>query len=99
MEPNYLEFYDNTKADKPYGGEKGFTRIESVQRFSEPGGIFVSPKAPIGWIRGHVHSLYNFLLCVHEGRQANPSIRDGAYIQYVMEKAYESDRKSSWVDL
>ncbi len=99
MDPNYLDFYDNTKPEKPIGGEKGFTRIETVQRFPEPGGVFVSPKAPIGWIRGHVHSLYNFLQCVYDGRQASPSIRDGAYIQYVMEKAYESNDKSSWITL
>ena len=99
MDPNFLEFYDNTKPDQPVGGERGFTRIETVQRFPEPGGAFVSPKAPIGWIRGHVHCLYNFLQCVHEGKQASPSLRDGAYIQYVMEKAYESDRNSCWVEL
>ncbi len=99
MDPNYLDFYDNTKPDKPIGGERGFTRIETVQRFSEPGGVFVSSKAAIGWIRGHVHSLYNFLQCVYDGRQASPSIRDGAYIQYVMEKAYESNEKSIWIDL
>ncbi|NLC45140.1 MAG: Gfo/Idh/MocA family oxidoreductase [Clostridiales bacterium] len=99
MDPNYLDFCDNTKPDKPIGGEKGFTRIETVQRFPEPGGVFVSQKASIGWIRGHVHSLYNFLQCVYDGCQASPSIRDGAYIQYVMEKAYESHEKSSWVTL
>jgi len=99
MDPNYLEYYDNTVSDQPMGGEKGFTRIETVQRFSKPGGEFVSPKAPIGWIRGHVHCLYNFLQCVHEGKQASPSIRDGAYIQYVMEKAYESNSKSGWITL
>lgn len=99
MDPNYLDFYDNTKADKPLGGDRGFTRIETVQRFSEPGGVFVSPKAAIGWIRGHVHSLYNFLQCVFDGRQASPSIKDGAYIQYVMEKAYEAHKTSSWVKL
>ena len=99
MDPNYLDFYDNTKPDKPIGGEKGFTRIETVQRFSAPGGVFVSPKASIGWIRGHVHCLYHFLTCVHEGRQADPSIRDGAYIQYVMEKAHESNEKACWITL
>ena len=99
MDPNYLDFYDNTQKDYPIGGEKGFTRIETVQRFPEPGGAFVSPKAAIGWIRGHVHCLYNFLQCVHEGKQADPSIRDGAYIQHVMEKAYASDRKSCWIEI
>lgn len=99
MDPNYLEYYDNTVSDQPMGGEKGFTRIETVQRFSKPGGEFVSSKASIGWIRGHVHCLYNFLQCVHEGKQASPSIRDGAYIQYVMEKACESNSKSGWITL
>ncbi|MDD2503735.1 MAG: Gfo/Idh/MocA family oxidoreductase [Clostridia bacterium] len=99
MDPNYLDFYDNTMIDKPIGGEKGFTRIETVQRYPAPGGVFVSPKAAIGWIRGHVHSLYNFLQCVFDGRQASPSIRDGAYIQYVMEKVCESHEKSGWVTL
>jgi predicted dehydrogenase len=99
MDPNYLDFYDNTKTDKPIGGEKGFTRIETVQRYPEPGGVFLPPKMSIGWIRGHVHCLYNFLECVYKGRQANPSIRDGAYIQYVMEKAYESNEKACWITL
>jgi len=99
MDPNYLDFYDNTKNDQPLGGEKGFTRIETVQRYPKPGGIFPSSKVSIGWIRGHVHCLYNFLECVYEGRQAEPSIRDGAYIQYVMDKAYESHKKACWVNL
>lgn len=99
MDPNYLDFYDNTKPDAVLGGEKGFTRIEAVQRYPKPGGVFLPPKMSIGWIRGHVHCLYNFLECVHEGRQAEPSIRDGAYIQYVMEKAYESHKSACWVNL
>ncbi len=99
MDPNYLDFYDNTRPDKPIGAEKGFTRIQTVQRYPEPGGSFPPPKLSIGWIRGHVHCLYNFLQCVHEGRQADPSIREGAYIQYVMEKAYESNEKACWITL
>jgi predicted dehydrogenase len=46
-----------------------------------------------------VHSLYNFLDCVDKGGEARPSFRDGAYIQYVMEKAYESDAAARWVPL
>lgn len=99
MNPNYLEYYDNTLSDRPYGGTKGFTRIECVQRFEAPGGAFVAHKASIGWIRSHIHCLYHFLQCVHEGRPASPSIQEGAYIQYIMEKALESSRKGSWVTL
>lgn len=97
MEPNYLEFYDNALPDCPLGGEKGYTRIECCQRFYKPGGSFPSSKFSIGWIRAHVHSLYNFLDCVQNGRQASPSFLDGAYIQYIMEKAYESDSSAKWV--
>lgn len=99
MEPSWLEFYDNTFPDTHFGGSKGYTKIECIQKFKKPGGDFPNPKFSIGWIRSHVHSLYNFLSCVYEKKQANPSFKEGAYIQYVMEKAYESDQKCSWVDL
>jgi predicted dehydrogenase len=99
MEPNWLDFYDNTLAEAPLGGTKGFTKIECVQRFYKPGGGFPSSKNSIGWIRGHVHCLYNFLSCVNEGKQASPSFKEGAYIQKVMDAAYESAEKSRWIGL
>lgn len=99
MDPNWLEFYDNTIPEAPLGGNKGYTKIECVQRFKKPGGDFPGPKFSVGWIRSHVHSLYNFLSCVYEKKQASPSFREGAYIQYVMEAAYESDKGSKWMDL
>ena len=99
MEPNWLEYYDNTQPEAPLGGTRGYTKIECVQRFNKPGGDFPSSKFSIGWIRSHVHSLYSFLNCVYEKKQASPSFKDGAYIQNVMEKAYESDKESRWVDL
>lgn len=99
MEPNWLDYYDNTLPDSALGGTKGYTRIECVQRYPKPGGDFPGPKFSIGWIRSHVHSLYSFLSCVNEKRQASPSFRDGAYIQYVMEQAYASDAEKRWVRL
>ena len=99
MEPNWLEFYDNTVPELPLGGVKGYTKIECVQRFYKPGGDFPSSKFSIGWIRSHVHSLYSFLNCVYEKKAASPSFKEGAYIQYVMEKAYQSDTMKQWVDL
>lgn len=99
MEPNWLEYYDNTLPEAAYGGIKGFTKIECVQRFKKPGGDFPASKLSIGWMRSHVHSLYNFLSCVDERKQASPSFQEGAYIQYVMEKAYESDKTGSWIKL
>jgi predicted dehydrogenase len=99
MDPNWLDFFDNTVPEQSLGGMRGYTRIECVQRYPQPGGDFPSPKLSIGWIRSHVHSLYNFLSCLHEGKQAAPSLQDGAYIQYIMEKAYESDKKKLWLNL
>jgi predicted dehydrogenase len=99
MEPNWLEFYDNTLPDVPLGGVKGYTKIECVQRFKKPGGDFPGPKFSTGWIRSHVHSLYNFLSCVYEKKPASPSFMDGAYIQYVMEQAYKSDAEKQWIKL
>lgn len=99
MDPNWLDFYDNTLPDVPLGGTKGYTRIECVQRYPKPGGSFPSSKMSIGWIRGHVHSLYNFLQCVYERKPASPSLEEAVYIQYVMEKAYESHSQKAWVQL
>lgn len=99
MEPNWLEFYDNTIPEAHFGGMRGYTRIECVQRYKQPGGDFPGSKFSVGWIRSHVHSLYNFLNCVYEREKASPSFKEGAYVQYVMEKAYESDQRKQWIDL
>ncbi len=99
MNPNFLNFYDNTLPETALGGNKGYTAIEVVHRYPKPGGAFPGPKFGIGFMRGHVHSLFNFVSSVAEGKQATPSFEDGAYIQYVMEKAYEADAKKAWVKL
>lgn len=97
MEPNFLEYYDNTKGDMPYGGDKGFTKIECVQRYENS--PFPGPKYAVGWTRGHIHSLYSFLNCVLSGKSASPSFEDGAYLQYVMEKGYESAKSGKMLML
>ncbi len=90
MNPNYLYYYDGTAPESPLGGMRGFTRIECVGRYPLPGGTFPGAKAPVGWLRGHLGSMYAFLSCVHRGVQATPSFTDGAHVQWVMERAYES---------
>ena len=99
MEPNWVWFYDNTLPDSSLGGCKGFTKIESVQRYDAPGGSFPSSKLPGGWLRAHVHSLYSFLDCVYNGKPCKPDLADGAYIQHVMEAAYASDRAGARVQV
>ena len=89
MEPNWLYFYDTASAGKPIGGDRGFTRIECVGRY--PDMIFPSPKAPAGWLYGHLESMHSFLLSASAGTPFSPSLEEGAYVQRVMDAAYRSD--------
>lgn len=98
MDPNYLEAYDRTVADMPLGGERGWCKIACVQRFDKPGG-FPGPKFSIGWIRAHIHSLYNFLDAVASGRQAQPSLQDGLRLQRVLSGAERSAATQAWQSL
>jgi predicted dehydrogenase len=97
--PNTVDFYDNTDPDGAYGGSRGFKAIESAQRYDKPGGQMPAPKLAIGWVRAHVHSMYTFFDCVHTGAAPSPSIGDGVYNQYVLDKACESARTGAWVEL
>ncbi|MBE7037907.1 MAG: Gfo/Idh/MocA family oxidoreductase [Ruminococcaceae bacterium] len=97
MDANYLYYFDNTQKEDVFGGERGFKRIECVQRFEKPAGTFPSSKSSIGWLRGHVHCLYNFLNAVYEGKKTTPSFCDGAYINYIMDLAYKSAKENKEV--
>lgn len=98
MEPNYLEVYDMRKPETPQGGERGWTRIACVQRFDKPGG-FPTPKASIGWLRGHVHCLYSFLYAVAQGRQSEPSLQRGLQVARILAAASESAAVGAWRDI
>lgn len=98
MEPNWLYFYDNTLPDQKLGGYKGFTRIECIQNYDTPV-TFPPGKHPIGWIRAHVHSLYNFLQNVQAGTQAHPSLKDGLYIQNLLDNVYKSAELNKEIEL
>ena len=101
MSPNYLRFYDATGPDstKSLGANRGWKKIDCCQHFQAPGGDFPRPRSSIGWLRGHSHSLYVFMDNVHNGRPGVPSLHDGAYIQYVMERVAASAQKGCWVDI
>ena len=96
MEPNWLHFYDNTLPTGELGGGKGFQKIECIGRYPAPGGVFPGVKAPVGWLRGHITSMHNFLSAVHLGKAASPSFDDAAHVQKVMEAAYASDKSRTW---
>lgn len=90
MQPNFLYFYDTEAPAAPIGGTRGFTAIECVGRYPAPAGKFPAPKAPAGWIMGHVMSMYRFLDAVNSGTQGSPDFADGAYIQLLMELLLDS---------
>jgi predicted dehydrogenase len=99
MEPNWLWFYDMNDKTGDLGGERGFKKIECCGRYPAPGGIFPGVKAPIGWLRGHIGSMYAFLDSASKGISASPSFDDGAHVQRVMEAAYKSDETGETVEI
>ena len=98
MDPSFLWFFDENDRGGELGGERGFKKIECCGRYPAPGGIFPGVKAPIGWLRGHIGSMYAFLDCVHSGETPSPSFTDGAYVQRIMEAAYRSDVSGAFED-
>jgi len=85
MQPNYLEVYNLN------GKESGFKKLPTLGNYSESN--FPGPKFTTGWIRGHIHSIYNFLKCIYEDRQTSPSFYEGIYNMEVIEKVKNSMRK------
>ena len=98
MDLHRLYFYDAAASASPLGGLRGWTAIDCGQRFDKPAG-FPTPKAPMGWLRGHMHCLYTFLNSVHAGVQLGPSLAQGIAIQEMMDRIQESARTKKWLSL
>lgn len=98
MEPNWLEIYDRRDPENPIGGNRGFKKIETVQRYPKPA-VLPSPKFSVGWMRFHVASQFDFLQRIAEGRQGSPSFYDGLRIQEIMEAGYRASEIKQWVNL
>lgn len=99
MEPHWLDFHDASAPDRPFGGTRGWNRIATGQRYDPPATTFPSPKTGIGWLRGHVACLANFLQAVAENRPAQPDLRQGIRIQHLMDCARRSAAAGQWVDV
>jgi predicted dehydrogenase len=99
MDAHHLEIYDNTVSDKPFGGCKGWTKIDTGQRFNAPASGFPGPKFSIGWIRGHMACLANFLTCVQDGKKAEPGLEQGIYIQKLLEITRRSAEENKWLEV
>ena len=99
MDPHHLEIYDAAAPSQPIGGRRGWTHIDTGQRYPAPGGGFPSPKTSIGWMRSHMACLANFLYCVADNTPADPGLEQGIYIQKLIDAARRSARTASWVEL
>ena len=97
MAPHFLEVFDRTAPTEPMGGMAGWTRLHTGQRYPAPALVFPSPKNYIGWIRSHMACLANFLHDVVRGRPGDPGLRQGVYIQHLMDCCRRSAEAGSWV--
>ena len=96
MDPNWLDAYDATLPEGDFGGERGFKRIESIQRYPKPASL-PGPKNSVGWMRYHIASMYDFVSNVAANRQSNPSIYDGLKVQEVLDAVFRSSDTGKWV--
>lgn len=97
MDPNWLEVYDNTPAEAAYGGERGFKRIECVQRY--PNARLPGPKFAIGWDRAHVECLAAFLRAIADDTPTSPGIDDAMAVQAIMHAAQQSSAAGRWMEM
>ncbi len=96
MDLNYLEAYDLREPETPLGGQRGWRKIATVQRYAKPAGGFPSPKSGIGWMRGHMHCQYSFLRAIAEGRPGEPSLQRGLHLQRMLAAAERSAATRTW---
>jgi predicted dehydrogenase len=98
MDPNWLYAYDVGAPGQPLGGRRGWTQIETVQRYAES--PFPGPKFEIGWTRYCLHNQFTFVNHVLHGEQGSPSFSDGLHIQRVMDAGYRSsDGGGAWLEV
>ncbi len=98
MNLDKLFFYDASAQGAPLGGVRGWTAIDCGQRYNKPAG-FPTPKAQIGWMRGHAHCLWNFLQAVHNGQPGDPSLQRGIAIQRMLDTVKRSAQQRQWLPL
>ena len=98
MDPNYLYAYDATEPEADLGGRRGWTQIECLQRYPEPS-VLPSPKLPIGWMRFHLHSQFDFLSAVARGELGVATLFDGVSTQLVDQAVRKSAQSGEWEEV
>lgn len=81
MDPNFLYWFDA-------GPAGGWQRIDTVQSYE--GAKIPGSRSVVGWTRFHAENQYRFLKSVVEDVPFQPSARDGAAAQLILDAAYES---------
>lgn len=99
MSPHHLDYYDAGRADSPLGGTRGWTAIDTGQRYEAPASKFPGPKFSIGWLRAHQACLANFLQAVAEGSKPIPGLDVGIRNQELLHAAQVSASERRWVDV
>lgn len=94
-DPNTVWIFN---ADRPEKESNGFTAVRTAGRFPPPGGGFPSYKNSIGWLQGHVHSIYSFYAAMAAGILPQPDAAEGAAVQAILQAAYDH-REKGWVSL
>jgi predicted dehydrogenase len=97
MDANWLYWYDAARPGGSLGGERGWTRLETVQQY--PGAALPPPRSIVGWTRTHAENQYSFLEAVSRGKASQPGALDGLRCQLIMDAAYRSAGTGSWVEV
>jgi predicted dehydrogenase len=94
---NWLYWYDATRPGGHLGGERGWTRLETVQHY--PDADIPPARCILGWTRTHAANQYAFLKALAEGKPPEPGLTDGLRCQLALEAAYRSAREDRWVEV
>jgi predicted dehydrogenase len=94
MDGNWLYAYDQTAADEPAGGRRGWTRVETLARY--PGAVSPPSRAILGWGRTHAENLYAVLKALAAGQEPEPGLLDGLRVHQVLDAAYASAAAGTW---
>jgi predicted dehydrogenase len=97
MDANWLYWYDAARPGGSMGGERGWTRLETVQHY--PGATLPPPRSIVGWTRTHAENQYAFLEAFSRGETAHPGAVDGLRCQLIMDAAYRSAETGGWVEV
>lgn len=76
-EPNTLWFFDGDF----------YKAVDTMQKYPAPCS-FQNAKNNAGGLRAHIHAYFEFVNAVDRGKRFYPDFEDGAYIQRIIEQAY-----------